>query len=120
ENEAGEGSNSMFILYNDEDVAHAASLPFVLADALWHRAIVDLSADGKISVALATNPGDLVTVFDNIQLPNYEPFRANIGFGGRTGGLASRHEVANIRIGVNSTADANGDGALDACDCPAD
>ncbi|MBS0197380.1 MAG: hypothetical protein JSR77_11545 [Planctomycetes bacterium] len=119
-NSLEEGSNSMDILYNGVSIARTTSLPLQIADGSWHRAIVDLSPAGTVTVKLATFPGDVATVFDAVQLPGYSPFVASVGFGGRTGAAYSRQMIDNIRIGVPSAADADGDGALDACLCPAD
>jgi hypothetical protein len=120
ENAPGEGSNSMYIRYNDADVAGQTTLPFTLADGQWHRAVVDLTPDGHITVKLGTNPGDATTVFNSVQLPGYIPVRAAIGFGGRTGGSYEAHTIANVRLAVNGPNDLNGNGIPDECECRAD
>jgi len=117
ENFAAEGSNSVTIRYGGADVVINAALPFQLADSEWHRAVVDLTPAGQVTVKMGTNPRDMVTILSNIQLPGYTPQRSIIGFGGRTGAAVGRHEVANIRLAINGPNDSNGNGIPDSCEC---
>ncbi len=119
ENAPPEGGNSMFIRYGGVNVASNVSLPFTLADGNWHRAVIDLTPDGHITVKVGTNPGDMTAVFSNVQIPGYVPERSIIGFGGRTGGSFALQELDNIRIGVNGPTDRNGNGIPDSCECRA-
>ncbi len=120
DNGEGEGDNSMEIRYNGDMIARRTVLPLRLADSLWHRAVIDLSAEGTLTVKLGTSPGDISTVFDAVQLPNYSPFVALVGFGARTGGFYAMQQVDNIRLGTSNQIDANADGSPDSCSCPAD
>lgn len=120
ENAPGEGNNSMFIRYSGADIAQNVSLPFTLADGGWHRCVIDLTPQGRITVRIGTNPGDMATIFNEVQIPGYTPKHHLIGFGARTGGFASLHQIDNVRIGVNGPSDANGNGVPDSCECRAD
>ena len=121
DNGGGEGDNSMEIRYNGTLIVRRTTLPFRIADSAWHRAVIDLSAAGELTVKLTTNPGDMTTIFDAVQLPNYTPFVALVGFGARTGGQYTMQQVDNIRIGITNAADGDADGAPDTCAyCPAD
>lgn len=118
-NTVEEGSNSMYLIYNGQPVVGELTLPFTLADNQWHRVVVDLSADGRVNVNLATQPGDIMVVFEEVVLPNYVPFaQARVGFGGRTGDAINRHRIDNLRLGISNAFDANFDGVPDSCDAP--
>jgi len=120
ENFPAETSNSVTVRYGGSDVVINAALPFQLADSEWHRAVIDLTPAGQVTVKLGTDPRDMVTILSNVQLPGYTPQRSVIGFGGRTGAAVGRHEVANIRLAVNGPNDLNGNSIPDSCECLAD
>lgn len=115
-----EGFNSVGVRYGGGDIAYNTTLPFLLADESWHRAVVDLTPDGRVSVRLGTQAGDMVTVHDQVQLPGYTPKRSVVAFGARTGSAFSRHMIANVRLGVNGANDQDGNGEPDSCGCRAD
>ena len=119
ENYPGEGSNSMFIRYGGVNIAQNASLPFTLADAQWRRAIIDLTPDGRITVRVGSAPGNVTTIFNNVQIPGYVPKRSIIAIGARTGGFYAVQNIDNVRIGVNGPNDLNADAVPDSCSCRA-
>lgn len=119
-NDPAEGNNSAFIKFGGTIVAQNSSLPFTLADGQWHRCVIDVSADAKVTVKLGTNPGDMTTVFNQVPVGGYVPFRARFAFGARTGAALEQHEIRSVRIGVPASNDADADGTPDACQCVAD
>ena len=119
DNGDGEGSNSMELRYNGVMLQRITSLPFTLVDEAAHRAIVELSG-GRVTVKIGTNPGDITTIFDAVELPGFAPFVTRAAFGARTGAAVNRHTIDNVRIGVNNASDADGNAVLDSCQCIAD
>ncbi|MCX5690818.1 MAG: hypothetical protein NTV94_13720 [Planctomycetota bacterium] len=118
-NGGGEGSNSMELRYNGVILQRVTSLPFTFVDEQAHRAIVELSG-GRVTVKIGTNPGDITTIFDAVELPGFVPFLTRAAFGARTGAAANRHIVDNIRIGMNNAGDTDGNAIPDNCQCIAD
>jgi hypothetical protein len=119
DNGGGEGGNSMELRYNGVMLERVTSLPFTLVDEHAHRAIVELSG-GRVTVKLGTNPGDITTIFDAVELPGFAPFLTRAAFGARTGAAVNRHTIDNVRVGVNNAGDVDGNGIPDNCQCIAD
>ncbi len=116
----GETSNSIDIRYNGNLISHETFLPFDLVDSEWHRAVIDLSPGGALTVKVGTRPGDIQAIFNSVVIPDFNPFVALIGFGGRTGAGDNTHAVDNIRLGIPNLADRDHDGVPNVCQCLAD
>ncbi len=116
----GEGENTIEIASNGVTIARA-SPSFDMEDDLWHRA--EIVFDGEhLTVRVNTIPGAFQVVHNAVEIPNYSPFIARMGFGGRTGGATNNHWIDNVSFVVpGGPNDQNQNGVPDACEnCVAD
>jgi glucose/arabinose dehydrogenase len=109
----GDGANNVQIL-SDGRVLGSASPSCRLNDDLVHRVRINFTGQ-NVNVALSCSPEVYETIFDAVEVPGFQPFVADLGFGGRTGGLVNEHWVDNVVIWVRGENDDNADGTPDEC-----
>jgi hypothetical protein len=113
----GEGENTIEVMINGATIARYTP-SFDMEDNVFHRANIILRPD-SITVRVTNAAGDQESAFENLQI-QYTPFVARLGFGGRTGGLTNNHDIDNVTLRLPGPNDADGNGILDECECPAD
>jgi glucose/arabinose dehydrogenase len=116
-NGVSEGNNTVEVVYAGTTLGRFTP-SFSLRDNQWHRASV-VFRDRRVWVRFTTN-GVTETTVEGLEVPNYVPFVALLGFAGRTGGLNDEHWVDNVSFAVPGPNDANGNGIPDSCECVAD
>jgi glucose/arabinose dehydrogenase len=109
----GDGANTIQILLNGQAIA-VASPGCKLNDYRLHTARLQLEAR-RLNLIISCRPGVLESVFQDLELPGFEPFVGSLGFGARTGGLADEHWIERAVFWVPGENDSDGDGVLDTC-----
>jgi glucose/arabinose dehydrogenase len=109
----GDGANNVQVMLNGQQLA-VASPSCRLNDYRMHTARLQIEAR-RLNLSIACRPGVVESVFQELELPGFEPFVANLGFGARTGGLADEHWIERAVFWVPGENDSDGDGVLDTC-----
>lgn len=114
---ASEGNNTVEVAHSGITLGRFTP-PFTLVDNQTRR--VQVVFDGEHITVRMSNNQEIITIVDRLDVPNYVPFVALLGFGGRTGGLTNEHWIDRVSFGVAGPNDLNANGIPDECECVAD
>ncbi len=112
-----EGNNTIEVAHNGVTLGRFTP-PFSLIDNQTRR--VQVIFDGEHITVRMSNNQEILTIVDRLDVPNYVPFVALLGFGARTGGLTNEHWIDRVSFGVAGPNDLNANGIPDECECVAD
>lgn len=91
---------------------------FELDDDQLHA--VRLAFDGRYLSLRLRGAGGSETAFQALEIPDYVPFVARYGFGSDGAEGAPPIAIDDLVLWLATSADANGNGQPDSCECPAD
>ena len=117
-----EVADTIALWYDGQKIAQAVT-PFALADGSWTEFWFRL-VDGEIDYLVVRepeDPGNAIFLFDDFALPNYQPFRARVGFGASSGLQFQESRCYIDEVLLRDTSgeldmDYDGNGVLDSCE----